>query len=122
MPSNSQVFPRSLIIAIFTSLVAGMALSQAASAHNVNAHQAELSDLIEHGRKAGSITFSEGRSLRKELRQIELVEAKLRSNDGHLDRSERRVLHRLLRSAERIIKTELYDAQRRPKLLPRVGK
>ncbi|MEO1205799.1 MAG: hypothetical protein AAFV45_05655 [Pseudomonadota bacterium] len=117
--------PISVATALSVFALAALALtgaSQTAAAHSLKAHKSELSGLIEHGRKTGSITFSEGRGLRKELRRVEVVEDTLRANDGRLDRSERRVLHRLLNSAEDSIKAELYDNQRRLKILPRVGK
>jgi hypothetical protein len=77
--------------------------------------------LIEEGRRDGSITWREGRVLRKEQREI----ARLKNAfylDGYLSRKERKILHSMQNDARRHIRKEASDGWRRLRWLPRVGR
>lgn len=101
-----------------TALVAttGVAL-----AHSNEARQAEQQAWIEQGRQDGSITWREGRKLRKQQAEIARVEEEL-SEDGRLSRTDRRVLHKLQDEAAESIDSEATDRWRRWWWLPRVGR
>lgn len=103
-----------------TALIATTAM---ASAHDkIDRMQARQADRIEAGRLDGSLTFTEGRKLRREQTRIARLEKQLRASGGGLSKSERRVLRQLLRAANHNIRDERHDAQRRAKFLPRVGR
>lgn len=94
----------------------------AASAGSINTTQQRQLDRIEQGRQSGKITWTEGLKLRAEQRRIASKEAQLRSDDGYLDKYERRELRDLQRQANKNITAEKHDGKARPSWLPRVGK
>jgi hypothetical protein len=101
-----------------------IATTAAASAHpryNADARQARQAGAIEAGRQSGSITWREGRRLRREQREIADVKSYFRE-DGVLTRRERHVLHRLQNRAAYHIAAERGDRWRRAWWLPRVGR
>ena len=95
-----------------------------ASAHDlsIDERQARQAQAIERGRQTGKITWREGRQLRKEQSEIAKLEARFRANDGRIDLSEHRVLHRMLDEARQNIRSERRDGLRRWSGLPRFGK
>ena len=104
------------------ALAAGllMAGSTTALAHSNEARQIAQRSAIEEGRQNGSITWLEGRKLRKEQAEIMRVEAELKA-DGHLSARDKRILHAMQDEAEGHIIAEQTDGRRRWRLLPRVG-
>lgn len=102
-------------------LAALAATSTGALAHSNSAREAEQRAWIEAGRRDGSITWREGIKLRREQRQIERVEAQMKS-DGRFSRDERRTLHKLQNRSENHIAREANDGWRRWWWLPRVGR
>lgn len=107
-----------LIIVAATAIVAG---AGAASAHSNEARQAEQDQLIEEGRRDGSITWREGRQLRKDQREITQVKEALEA-DGRLTRAEKKVLFKLQDDAETHIEAEANDNRHRAWFLPRFGR
>ena len=96
------------------------ASSTIAAAHSNDARQAEQYDLIEQGRRDGSITWSEGIKLRAEQRDIARVEDTMRA-DGRFTRDEKRALHNLQNGSQTSIAREANDGWHRPWWLPRFG-
>ena len=97
-----------------------MAGTSAAFAHSNEARQIEQRTAIEEGRQNGTITWREGRRLRKEQAEIMRVEAELKA-DGHLSTRDKRILHAMQNEAQGHILAEETDRQRRWRFLPRVG-
>ena len=106
-----------LMIAALATLASG----GAALAHSNDARLDEQSAYIEQGRRDGSITWLEGRQLRKDQREIERVKSALEA-DGRLTREEKRVLYKMQDAAEDHIEAEATDARHRASWLPRFGK
>ena len=106
-----------LMIAALATLASG----SAALAHSNDARLDEQAATIEEGRREGSITWLEGRKLRKDQREIERVKAAMEA-DGHLSREEKRVLYRMQDAAEDHIEAEATDTRHRASWLPRFGK
>ncbi len=106
-----------------TLLTAGLVLATAtaALAHSNEARQAEQAYAIEEGRQDGSITWREGRALRKDQREIARVKDALEA-DGRLSRDDKRVLYQLQDQTEARIDTEASDSWYRPRWLPRFGR
>lgn len=101
------------------------ALTPAANAHTtkqIERAQERQHDRIEHGRRTGKITYTEGIKLRREQRRINALKATLKRNDGRLDRAERHVIRKLQRDASRNIRSEARDSRKRWRILPRVGR
>lgn len=107
-------------VAVLT-LAALAAMSTSALAHSNAAREAEQRSWIEQGRRDGSITWREGIKLRREQRQIDRVEARMKA-DGHFSRDERRTLHKLQNRSENHIAHESNDGWKRLWWLPRVGR
>lgn len=106
---------------LMIAALATLASVSAALAHSNEARLDEQAAYIEEGRRDGSITWLEGRKLRKDQREIERVKAALEA-DGHLTREEKRVLYKMQDAAETHIETEANDARHRASWLPRVGR
>ena len=98
------------------------ATTVAASAGSINSTQKYQLNRIEQGRQTGSITWTEGLKLRAEQNRIARQEAKLRSDDGYLDKYERRELSKAQRQASQNIAATKNNAKARPTWLPRIGK
>ena len=96
------------------------ATSATAFAHSNAARQTEINTIIEQGRDTGTITWREGRKLRKEQLEIDRVKADLES-DGKLSKADQRILHRLQDQSEGHIVAEANDGWRRLRILPRFG-
>ncbi len=75
---------------------------------------------IEAGRESGSITWREGRKLRRDQAAIAQAEYSMKA-DGHLSRSERRELREMQNDAQDRIAHEKHDGWRRAWWLPRFG-
>ncbi len=105
------------------NLAAGLLLASTATAfaHSNEARFAEQEAMIEQGRINGTITWREGRKLRREQRQIERVMAELKS-DGYFSRADKRKVFRLQDIAEENIRCEVEDSWRRLSWAPRVGR
>lgn len=105
------------------TLAAGLliASSAAALAHSVEARFEEQAGMIESGRQNGSITWREGRALRKEQAEIAHVKAELEA-DGSLSRADKRILFGLQDQAESNIQAEATDTLHRALFLPRIGR
>ncbi len=109
-------------LALTTAFVVSGALG--ASAHSVKPvekRQAIQSERIEDGRRDGSITWLEGKKLRKEQREIQALKNDF-LDDGHLTKRESRVLKWKQKEASANIYTEKHDGRRRLWWLPRVGR
>jgi hypothetical protein len=107
--------------------LATLALSAtAALAHpkyDPDARAADEAARIEAGRQSGSITYFEGRALRKEQQAISEREAQLRAqNEGELRKRDRRELKELQDKADQDITTLASNGHRRWSILPRVGR
>ena len=98
-----------------------IATGTAALAHSNNARFSEQAYQIEHGRRTGDITWTEGIKLRREQAQLRRFEARMKS-DGRLTRQEKQRLHKLQNRAETHIAHESNDRWRRIWWLPRVGR
>lgn len=102
-----------------------IATTAAASAHSprydAEARQGRQAQVIEAGRQSGSITWREGRRLRREQREIADAKSWFRE-DGVLTRRERYVLRRMQDRAAYHIASERGDSWRRAWWLPRVGR
>lgn len=96
------------------------ASSAAALAHSNDARQREQNAWIEAGRDNGTITWREGKKLRREQAAITAIEADMKA-DGRFTRGERRTLHRLQDQAQNGIVRETNDGWRRPWWLKRFG-
>lgn len=107
-------------VLLTVGIIGGMAT--AANAHGVNGRLDRQANAIEAGRKAGSITWTEGIKLRSEQRRIARLKGRYTANDGRLSAAEKRVLNKKLRAARSNIKSEKHDARRRWSALPRVGR
>jgi len=110
----------------FTSkliLAAAVMLTGAGSAlaHSNEARQAEQVTAIEQGRQEGSITWREGRQLRKDQREIAQVRRAFEA-DGRLTRQEKHVLTKMQNEAEARIEAEAHDNLHRASWLPRFGR
>jgi hypothetical protein len=108
------------------ALAAGLVLSgsiaaSAASTKPVDKRLANQADRIEDGRRDGSITWTEGRKLRREQRDISGLKNEFLA-DGHLSRRESRVLRHKQELASWNIISEKHDRRRRLWWLPRVGR
>ena len=111
-------FVSRLIIATATVLLAG---STAALAHSNEARQVEQANAIEDGRRDGSVTWREGRELRKDQREIAAVKAAFEA-DGRLTREEKHVLFKMQDAADAHIESEANDNRHRASWLPRFGR
>ena len=112
-----------VVAALGTAVVfISVAPADAHSRNKISRTTAHQEAVIENGRRDGSITFLEGRKLRRELKDIEKLKVRLKANDGRLDRSERRVIRKLQSDVWNDIYAERRDKRRRWKGLPRVGK
>lgn len=98
-----------------------VATSAVAFAHTNEARISEQAAAIEQGRRDGSITWREGRKLRKEQAAIARVQNELAS-DGKMSKRDTRILHRLQDQTEGGIVAESTDRWRRWWWLPRVGR
>lgn len=109
---------------LVTALLLSVALSGSAQAHKPVHYEAEIRGLmatIEDGRKAGTITFFEGRKLRRQVRDAYvLVERSF--EDNRLSRSEHKLLRDAFDAVEDKIDREAKDGWRRARFLPRVGR
>jgi hypothetical protein len=92
-----------------------------AAAHSVEARFEEENDTIEYGRQTGSITWLEGRKLRRELGEIARVKDRLEA-DGRLSSRDKRILYRMQDRADAHIEAEASDRWHRLWWLPRVGR
>ncbi len=95
-----------------------------ASAHSVKPvekRQAIQAERIEDGRRDGSITWLEGKKLRKEQRQIQALKNDY-LDDGRLTKRESHDLTWKQKQASAHIYEEKHDARRRLWWLPRVGR
>ena len=108
-------------LATLTLLIATIAVNGTASAHSSDARLAEQAQSIEEGRRDGSITWREGRELRKDQREIAVVKAEFEA-DGHLSRSEKKILFKMQDAAEGHIESEANDNWHRARWLPRFGR
>lgn len=91
------------------------------SAHSINERRDHQLRQIEAGRESGALTWREGRKLRRQQATIARAEHHMRS-DGHLSRTERRVLSDMQHDAQVRIVHEKHDGWRRPRWLRRVAK
>ncbi len=98
-----------------------IATSASAFAHSNDARLDEQAAAIEQGRRDGTITWREGRKLRKEQAAVARVQDELAS-DGRLSKRDTRILHRLQDQSEGRIVSESTDGWRRWRWLPRVGR
>jgi hypothetical protein len=105
-----------LLAATFVLAAAGSAL-----AHSSEARLDEQAHQIEQGRRDGSITWREGRELRKEQREIAEVKSSFEA-DGYLSRSEKKILQNMQDAADHRIETEANDNTHRASWLPRFGR
>ena len=112
---------RIAIIAAGVLIVSTAAASAHAPRYDADARQARQGQAIEAGRQSGSITWREGRRLRRNQREIGDVKSYFRE-DGVLTRRERGVLHWMQDRAAHSIAAERSDRWRRPWWLPRVGR
>jgi hypothetical protein len=113
-----------LIALAAAALVAG---STTAFAHDrkydPDARAAAEAARIEQGRQEGSITYFEGKALRRDQQAIADREAALRAeHDGRLNRHDRQELKALQDEADSRITTASTNSWRRWSILPRVGK
>lgn len=109
------------LIAAAAVLAATTATASAHSVRPIDRVMTEQAFKIEQGRRSGQITWTEGRKLRAEQREI----ARLRDvflADGTLTRREFHTLRAKQRAAAWHIVNEKYDSRRRVKFLPRVGR
>jgi hypothetical protein len=106
-----------------TLLTTGLVLTTAtaALAHSNEARQMEQAYAIEDGRRDGSITWREGRLLRKDQIEISRVKSAL-EDDGRLSNSDKRVLYKMQDEAEARIAAEANDTWHRPWWLPRFAR
>ncbi len=111
-----------LSAAMAAALLSASYLPASAHGTSIDKRQARQAATIEHGRRTGDITWTEGIKLRAEQRKISRLEKRLRRNDGRLSYHERKLLHRKLNEARRSIRSEKHDGLRRWSKLPRVGK
>jgi hypothetical protein len=109
------------IIAAGVLIVSTAAASAHAPRYDADARQARQAQAIEAGRQSGSITWREGRRLRRNQREIADVKSYFRE-DGELTGHERAVLHGMQDRASHSIAAERSDRWRRPWWLPRVGR
>jgi hypothetical protein len=98
-----------------------LATTTGALAHSNDARLMEQAYAIEDGRRDGSITWREGRLLRKDQREVERVKTALEA-DGLLTRSDKRILYKMQDEAEARIQSEASDSRNRPSWLPRFGR
>lgn len=103
------------------ALIATTAVASAHPRYDADARHARQAQAIEAGRQSGSITWREGRRLRREQREIADVKSSFRE-DGVLRRRERGVLYRMQNRAADHIASERRDGWRRAWWLPRVGR
>ena len=106
-----------LIIASAALLTSGAS----AFANSSSARFQEQQAWIEHGRNAGTITWREGRHLRREQAAIARTRLELEA-DGKLSRSDRRTLQDMQDRSQAHIAREAADGWRRPWWLPRFGR
>lgn len=109
-----------LRIATLTAIIV-IAGTLSSHAHSNGVRQADQAAAIEAGRQDGSITWREGRALRKEQAAIAQARETLES-DGHLSSADRRILHKLQNEADANIALETSDRAHRAWWLPRVGR
>lgn len=110
------------LVALATGLAVTAALP--ASAHSVRPVDRNLdkqAEQIESGRRSGGITWTEGRALRAEQRDIARTRDAFLA-DGHLSKREARVLYKKQQRAAWHIVNEKYDGRRRVWWLPRFGR
>lgn len=109
-------------LALATTIIAATTMTaSAASVKPVEKRQANQAERIEDGRRSGSITWLEGKKLRKEQRQIQALKNDYLS-DGYLSKRESHVLKHKQKEAAAHIYEEKHDARRRLWWLPRVGR
>lgn len=106
-------------IALAAAIVAISATG--AFADRIDARRSNQLNQIEAGRASGSITWREGRKLRREQAQIARAESGMKS-DGTLSRSERRELRDMQDGAQAHIAHEKHDGWHRLWWLPRFGR
>ena len=106
---------------LIIAAVALIAASTAASAHSNDERLSDQAQAIEQGRRDGSITWREGRALRKDQREIAAVKADFEV-DGHLSRTEKKILFKMQDTAEDHIESEANDNRHRAWWLPRFGR
>ncbi len=114
----TKMTPTTKTLLAVTLVLAG---AGSALAHSNEARLDEQAQLIEQGRRQGSITWREGRELRKEQREIAEVKATFES-DGHLSRSEKKILFKMQDAADQRIESEANDNLHRASWLPRFGR
>jgi len=115
---------RTVLMTITLAALAAVSVVPAASAHSPAHFDRSIDRLeqrIEAGRQAGTITYFEGRSLRRLVGQ-----ARRRTDtafaDNHLSKQEYLELRREIRFVARKIRHEGRDGWRRARFLPRVGR
>lgn len=102
-------------------VVSGSVAASAASTKPVDKRLANQAERIEDGRRDGSITWTEGRKLRREQREIGGLKNEFLA-DGHLSKRESHVLRHKQQMASWNIVAEKHDRRRRLWWLPRVGR
>lgn len=110
-----------LIAVSLAALVATATGALANSKYDPDARAAEQAARIESGRQGGSITYFEGRALRREQQAVAAREEQLRA-DGRLSKQDRRELKELQNKAADDISQLEGNGRRRWWVLPRVGR
>lgn len=103
-----------------TALVIGTSAAMAQPKYDPDHRAVELERRYQADRDNGSITYLEGRSLRREAEAIADRERQLKA-DGHLSRADRNEIRRLQNQLERDIAAAESNGRRRWIGLPRVG-
>lgn len=109
-----------LRIATLTAIIV-IAGTLTGHAHSNEARLEEQAAEIEAGRQNGTITWREGRALRKEQAAIARAKETLEA-DGQLSRSEKRVLFKMQNEADEHIAAEATDGWHRAWWLPRIAR
>ena len=91
-----------------------------ASADRIDHRRGYQLNQIEAGRESGTLTWREGRKLRREQAAIARAEYDMKS-DGQLSRHERHMLRNMQQNAQERIIHEKHDGWRRPWWLRRFG-
>ncbi len=107
-------------VAAVAATVAFTAPAQAGPGWRINGDLNYLALKIEEGRADGTITFFEGRRLRRELARVIRLKDRFTS-DGVLSRRELRIMRGALKRLRVSIAAERTDRWRRLRILPRVG-
>lgn len=106
--------------AVTLTLLALTASATAASADRINDRRDSQLRQIEAGRESGTLTWREGRKLRREQAAIARAEYGMKA-DGHLSHYEREILRDMQHDAQARIVHEKHDGWRRPWWLRRFG-